>query len=101
MRGLVHDAAVCLGTLAAAFLCVQAFAQDTAAAVGAATGGAAPGGIFLRTRTPSLAPVKNLRYDATAKSISTDEWVYPLPVSPPAVAEIFRLVAKQDSLGKV
>ena len=98
LRGLVHDAAVCLGTLAAAFLCVQAFAQDTAAAVGAATGGAAPGGIFLRTRTPSLAPVKNLRYDATAKSISTDEWVYPLPVSPPAVAEIFRLVAKQDFL---
>jgi hypothetical protein len=94
----VRGALGALCAMAAMLLCTPALAQDTGAAVGAATGGAAPGGIFLRTRAPSLAPVRNLRYDAAAKAISTDDWVYPLPVSPSEADEIFRLVAKQDFL---
>lgn len=72
--------------------------QDSAAAVGAATGGSAPGGIFIRTRAPSLQPVKNLRYDSATKTVVTDDWRYPLPVSSVEANEIFTVVAKQDFL---
>jgi len=76
------------------------FAQDggTAGSVGAATGGSAPGGIFLQTRAPTLSPVKNLRYDSAARSVVTDDWTYVLPVSPSRAAEILRVIAKQDFL---
>jgi len=89
-----------LAAAAAGLVAVCAFAQDggTAGAVGAATGGSAPGGIFLQTRAPVLSPVKNLRYDSAARAIVTDDWTYVLPVPPARAAEIMKVIAKQDFL---
>lgn len=77
---------------------VHAQGQSTAESVGAATGGAAPGGIFIRTRAPSLPAIKNVRYDVDLKAIVTDDWSYPLPVSSAEARDIFSVVAKQDFL---
>jgi len=93
-----------LGSLASAIAfsatTFTAVAQDggTAGAVAAATGGSAPGGIFLRTRSPTLPLLKNLRFDPLARAVSTDDWTYILPVSSAKAAEIMKVVANQDFL---
>jgi hypothetical protein len=71
---------------------------DTAGSVSGATGGAAPGGVFIRTRAPSLGPARNVHFDAATNSIKSDQWTFPLQVSIAEVKEIFDLAAKQDFL---
>lgn len=74
------------------------YAQSVVAEVAAATKNSPPGGIFIRTKAPTLGLASNVYFDKASKAIISDAWRYSLPVSVEEAGEVLNVIARQNFL---
>lgn len=96
-KQLIKLTVSCFTAMVMALAAGKTLAQSVVAEVAAATKGPV-GGIFIRTRAPTLGPVSNVRFDPVSKAIVSDGWRYSLPVSTEEASEVFKVISSQNFL---